>query len=129
MNHLKNTLYYNLFFTKPNCHFNMIKNIKNSYAETFIVKGFKGEFMWFKENLNESYVIQLKKDNHYSILMEVNDIFYNNKKYIINTNHSIFVNDNIVTKFKIKDEVISILKEKNDSHIISYSHFNDSYFL
>jgi hypothetical protein len=119
---MKNTLVYNLFFSKNyRHHFHVIKTFRPSYTERFHINGYEGFFMWhyYKSYEKEIYLLTLKKDNR--VLTEfidhnISNISINNTLNITNFNE----NDNkTVNKSDISQKLIKTIEEKNDSHIIS----------
>lgn len=119
---LKNTLHYELNVLKPInlSHFNFMKHIhiRDSYTEHFRIKSITGYFSWNYDRKNNSEItmISIKHDFSKKILFETtkNDSY----TYIGLIDNGLC---HTISKKQIKRDILDMLIEKNDSHIISCS--------
>jgi hypothetical protein len=116
---MNKTIFYNLFGSKKNQHFNIMTLLRDSYVEIFKTNEFNGMFSWNKRDDIYLSNIILKKQNF--ILTEISEIS-NKELNLMYTGMHIrnYKNDIIsVKKDMICPKILKDMDEKSDSNIIS----------
>lgn len=124
---MKKTIFYNLFGSKKNQHFNIISLFREAYVETFRLgdfKEFNGTFSWVKRgNIYVSNIMLKKGDFILTEMAEMKDKnnFDNNSSLIYSSLYiKNYKNDMIsIKKDMICPNLLKDMYEKTDDNIIS----------
>ncbi len=121
---MKKTIFYNLFGSKKNQHFNIISLFREAYIETFRLGQFNGSFSWIKRgNIYVSNIMLKKGDFILTEMAEMKD----KHNFDIQSNllySSLYIknykNDMIcIKKDMICPNLLKDMNEKTDIHIVS----------